>query len=105
MLSYNDFQAHEGSANIGYWLGEAYQGRGIVSTALPVLMQYGFTQLGLKQVFIRVAEGNDKSAAIPKRLGFQLIDTDEGSEILHQQAINHHVYAMRQEDWAGVSAQ
>ena len=105
VLSYNDFQAHEGSANIGYWLGEAYQGHGIVSSALPVLVQYGFTQLGLKQVFIRVAEGNDKSAAIPKRLGFQLIDTDEGSEILHQQAINHHVYAMRQEDWAGVSAQ
>ena len=99
VLSYNDFQAHNHSANIGYWLGEAYQGHGIVSSALPVLVQYGFTQLGLKQVFIRVAEGNDKSAAIPKRLGFQWVNTAHGAETLHQREINHHVYAMRQENW------
>lgn len=52
VLSYNDFQAHDASANIGYWLGAAYQGHGIISTALPVLLQHGFQQLGLQQVFI-----------------------------------------------------
>ena len=99
VLSYNDFQAHDGSANIGYWLGAAYQGHGIISTALPVLIQHGFQQLGLQQVFIRVGVGNDKSAAIPKRLGFEWMHIDEDGEILHQQAMNHHVYVMRQEDW------
>ena len=99
VLSYNDFQAHDCSANIGYWLGEAYQGRGIISSALPVLMRHGFQDLDLKQVFIRVAEGNAKSAAVAKRLGFQWTHTQQDAETLHQQAINHHVYVMRREDW------
>lgn len=99
VLSYNDFQAHDCSANIGYWLDAAHQGRGIISSALPVLIQHGFQDLGLKQVFIRAAEGNDKSAAVAKRLGFQWMHIDEGGEILRQQAINHHVYVMRPEDW------
>ena len=99
VLSYNDFQAHDHSANIGYWLSETYQGHGIISSALPVLMRHGFQDLGLKQVFIRVAEGNDKSAAVAKRLGFEWMHTQQGAETLHQQAINHHVYVMRQEDW------
>ena len=34
VISYNEFQMNNRSANIGYWLGEAYQGLGIVSTAL-----------------------------------------------------------------------
>ncbi len=99
VLSYNDFQTHDCSANIGYWLDAAHQGRGIISCALPVLIQHGFQDLGLKQVFIRAAEGNDKSAAVAKRLGFQWMHINEGGEILRQQAINHHVYVMRQEDW------
>ena len=99
VLSYNDFQVHDHSANIGYWLDAAHQGHGLISTALPVLIQHGFQDLGLKQVFIRVAEGNDKSAAVAKRLGFQWMHIDEDGEILHQQAMNHHVYVMRQEDW------
>ncbi len=99
VLSYNDFQAHDCSANIGYWLDAAHQGRGIISSALPVLMRHGFQDLGLNQVFIRVAEGNDKSAAVAKRLGFQWTHTQQDAETLHQQAINHHVYVMRREDW------
>ena len=100
VLSYNDFQAHDHSANIGYWLGKAYQGHGIISSALPVLIQHGFQNLGLKQVFIRVAEGNDKSAAIPKRLGFELIDTAHAAEVINQQTVDHQVYLMRKDDWS-----
>ena len=100
VLSYNDFQAHDCSANIGYWLDAAHQGHGIISTALPVLMRHGFQDLGLKQVFIRVAEGNDKSAAVAKRLGFEWIDTAHAAELINQQSVDHQVYVMRKEDWS-----
>ena len=100
VLSYNDFQAHDCSANIGYWLGEAYQGRGIISSALPVLMRHGFQDLGLKQVFIRVAEGNAKSAAVAKRLGFEWLDTAHAAELINQQSVDHQVYVIRKEDWS-----
>ena len=101
VLSYNDFQTEDRSANIGYWLGAAYQGHGIISTALPVLIQHGFQQLGLQQVFIRVAVGNDKSAAIPKRLGFEWIETAHAAEVINQQTVDHQVYVMRKENWIG----
>ena len=101
VLSYNDFQANDGSANIGYWLGAAYQGHGIISTALPVLIHHGFQQLGLQQVFIRLAVGNDRSAAIPKRLGFEWIETAHAAEVINQQTVDHQVYVMRKENWIG----
>ena len=58
-------------AEIGYWLGEEAQGNGIITRAVKALIDYGFEHLSLNKVFMRVATGNDKSVAIPRRLKFK----------------------------------
>ena len=63
-------------------------------------MRHGFQDLGLKQVFIRVAEGNAKSAAVAKRLGFEWLDTAHAAELINQQSVDHQVYVIRKEDWS-----
>lgn len=56
---------------IGYWLAEPLQGRGIVTRACRALIDYAFGPLGLNRVEIRCAVGNHRSRAIPVRLGFR----------------------------------
>jgi ribosomal-protein-serine acetyltransferase len=58
------------SASIGYYLGEAYQGKGLMTQACRVLMAHAFDTLNLHRVEIRSAPGNLKSRAIAVRLGF-----------------------------------
>jgi len=58
-------------AEIGYWLGEAFQGKGLMTKACKALIDYAFTELKLHRVEIHCAVSNTRSRAIPERLGFQ----------------------------------
>lgn len=58
-------------AEIGYWIGRAFAGRGIITECCRALIDYAFDELGLNRVQVRCAAGNTRSAAIAKRLGFK----------------------------------
>ena len=59
------------SASLGYWLGKAHQGRGLMTEAVSNLVDHAFDEWGLNRVEIQAGTGNRKSRAIPERLGFQ----------------------------------
>lgn len=56
---------------IGYWIGEEYQGKGLVTRACRAIIDYAFSELKLHRVEIHCALGNERSRAIPERLGFR----------------------------------
>ncbi len=55
---------------VGYWIGEAFQGKGIMTRACHALVDYAFDQLGMNRVEIRAASDNARSQAVASRLGF-----------------------------------
>ncbi|MEX1000105.1 MAG: GNAT family protein, partial [Thermodesulfobacteriota bacterium] len=59
------------STSIGYWLGEQYQGKGLITKSCSKVLDYSFDRMGLNRIEIRCATENLKSRAIPKRLGFK----------------------------------
>jgi ribosomal-protein-serine acetyltransferase len=63
-----------GDAEIGYWIAEPYEGRGIVTRACRVMIDHLFSEVGSQRVTIMAAPDNARSRAIPERLGF----TQEG---------------------------
>jgi ribosomal-protein-serine acetyltransferase len=58
------------SAEIGYWLGAAYEGRGVMTRATRAVCERAFARLLLHRLEIRTAPNNARSRAIPQRLGF-----------------------------------
>lgn len=66
---------------IGYWLCEAYQHKGIMTKAVMLLCQYAFRTLEMNRIQIKCAVGNTKSSNIPKRLGFTLEGIEREGEL------------------------
>lgn len=87
------------STEIGYWLAEPFQGRGIMSRACRFLVGYAFNELGLNRVQIHCAVENRKSCAIPERLGFKNEGILRQSGWLYDHFIDHVVYSVLAEEW------
>lgn len=63
---------HRRSAAIGYWLGEPFWGRGIMSEVVPAFTAYGFATFDLCRVYASVFEWNPASARILEKAGYVL---------------------------------
>jgi len=55
---------------IGYWLRTSAWGQGYVSETVRVLCRFAFETLHANRVEIRCDGGNERSLAVPRRLGF-----------------------------------
>lgn len=70
VMGYVYVDAVNRKAEIGYWLSEDRQGRGIMTRSCRRMVDFAFDSLGLNRVEIRADVLNGKSRAIPERLGF-----------------------------------
>lgn len=87
-------------AEIGYWLGDAYQGKGLMTKTCKALIDYAFNKWYLNKVVIRCGADNSKSCAIPERLGFTKEGLLREAEYVNDRFIDHYVYGMLVSDWA-----
>lgn len=80
--------------SIGYWLGQEYSGKGIMTTAVKELLEIGFSDFALNKIEIRCAQDNIKSRAIPERLGFKYEASLRKCEWLYSKYVDHAVYSI-----------
>ena len=85
-------------AEIGYWLAEKMQGKGIITNSTERLIHYAFQKLSINRVQIKVAVGNEKSAAIPQRLGFKLEGIERNGELHGQKFLDLEIYSLLKTD-------
>jgi RimJ/RimL family protein N-acetyltransferase len=57
---------------IGYWLHAGHTNRGHTTRAVAALTEIALRTDGVERVLIYCDEANDRSAAVPRRLGFSL---------------------------------
>ena len=60
------------SAEIGYWLGEEFWGRGIVTEAVRALTDWAFLNFDLCRIYAGVFEWNPGSMRVLEKAGYQL---------------------------------
>jgi len=58
------------SAKIGYWLGHAYRGRGIMPAAVSVVTRHAIERFGLSRVYAMVFARNVASSRVLEKAGY-----------------------------------
>ena len=100
VIGFHEINWRSRSTQIGYWLGAAFEGRGLMSLASRAFVDYAFTELELNRLEIRCATLNSRSRAIPERLGFLLEGVLRQAEKLDDGYVDHAVYGMLSGEWS-----
>lgn len=79
-------------ATLGFWLGEKYQGQGIMTRASKKITKTAIQRHGIIKIEIRCAVENIKSRRVPERLGYIFSGIKKDAEILRGVAVDHAVY-------------
>ena len=84
---------------IGYWIDKEEEGKGIVSAACRVLIEYAFDELGMNRVEVRCSSKNERSAAIPERFGFKMEGVLRQSEFRDGRLHDFFIFGLLADEW------
>lgn len=94
LVGFKDTDWVNRKTEIGYWLAEQMQHKGIITACVKQLVEYAFTKLKLNRIQIKVAEKNTKSEAIPQKLGFCLEGVERCGELHGNKFLNLKIYSI-----------
>ena len=95
--------AYNRTAELGYWIDEDFEGRGVVTRACQALIEHGKTSLGVRRFELYTAAHNDRSGAVAKRLGFAHEGVMRSATPLGEQRFDTNVYGLVVASAAGIS--
>lgn len=87
--------------SLGYWLDERYVGRGLMLKASKAMLDYAFKVYKVNRVEIRCAKSNQKSRAIPSKLGFVQEGIIREGELLGHGREDLIIYGILKREWMG----
>lgn len=96
-ISFNTILRSIKKVEIGYWLSQDYQGKGIVTRSVIKLIDLAFNELEMEKVQISAATENLSSRKVCERLGFSLEGIISNSENLNGRIVDHAIYGLKRE--------
>ena len=89
---------HRRSAEVGYWLGEPFWGRGIATAALRAVTDYAFAEHDLVRLHAGVYEWNPASVRVLEKAGYVFEGRLRKSVTKDGQTIDQLLYARIREE-------
>ena len=86
-------------AEIGYWIGKPYWGKGLIPEAVKELLSRCFNDLGLKTVWCGHYDGNVKSKRVCEKSGFRYHHTNKDITSPLGDTRTEHFFIMTKEDF------
>ena len=80
------------SGELGYYLGDRYLGRGIMTRSAEAVLAFGFATLGLNRVEAFVASENIASRRVCLRIGLEYESRSTGALLLHGRYYDRETY-------------
>lgn len=100
LIGFKDFDTLNRKIEIGYWLKEELQHKGIITLATNILICYSFTKMEVNRIQIRCATLNMPSRKIPERLGFVYEGIERDGELLSSGIFTDlAVYSLLKTEW------
>ena len=87
------------NAELGYWLGEPFWGRGIISKAIKQIIQFGFSTYEIDRIFARPFGTNLASQKVLEKNNFLLEGRYEKVLYKNGEYFDELVYAIRRSNW------
>lgn len=98
LIGFKDTDWINHKTELGYWLAPEMQGKGIITSCVQTLLKVAFYRLKMNRVQIKVARGNEKSAAIPQKLNFKYEGTERAGEWHNNQYFDLDVFSFLKSD-------
>lgn len=89
------------NGEIGYWLSEKHWGRGIMSEAVGLMVEYAFVQTHWLRLFACIYEHNQSSMRVLEKNGFKLEAIHRRTVMKEGKMLDEHLYALLKENWKG----
>jgi RimJ/RimL family protein N-acetyltransferase len=90
------------SAEVGYWLGEPFWGRGITSEAVRLLSDYAFRTCNMLRLFALPFADNAQSIRVLEKAGYTREAILRASSVKHGVARDQALYALVNGGWKGI---
>ncbi|UPT65613.1 MAG: GNAT family N-acetyltransferase [Sphingobacteriales bacterium JAD_PAG50586_3] len=82
------------NAEVGYWLGQEYWGKGIATQATKLLAEYGFDTLGMNRIYASVFAPNKASGRVLEKAGFVYEGTQRQSVYKNGEYLDELFYSL-----------
>lgn len=106
LIGFKDTDWDNGKTEIGYWIRERFQRRGLVTRAAACLIERAFANLGLNRVVLCCAVGNARSRAVALRLGFTLEGVERDAERFDDgRFVDAEVFSLLRREWDAAAHQ
>ena len=83
---------------IGYWLVNHAQGKGIIVSACKTIINFCFNTIGLNRIEIKCATNNIKSKQVPLKLNFNHESIIKQGELLNGDFVDLDLFALLKND-------
>lgn len=93
LIGFKDSDWVNRKTELGYWLAEKMQGKGIITACVEKLMRFAFQKQRMNRIQIKVAEENIASEKIPIKLGFAYEGTERQGERHDNKYVNLKIYS------------
>ena len=95
-----DINRADQKAELGYWLGRNYWGRGIMTEAVGLILDFGFNHLNLHRISAEIFEPNLASQKVLEKSGFVREGLAREARFKHDHWYNMVCYGILDRDFS-----
>ncbi len=95
----SNLELPDDEAEVGYWIGVPFWGRGYIPEATREVMRHAFEELGMETLWCGWFDGNEKSRRVGEKCGFRHVRTERKHWPLISRTVTQHISRLTREEW------